>query len=307
MIEPRDACIDAEGIHLHYLEWDPHEILREQNAATEDSDNVPIVMLHALGATAESWRLVASELCQRHPIIAFDLRGHGQSEHPDVGYDLVTMAEDVIRGMAMLGLGQVVLVGHGWGARVALVLAARHPALLSHLILVDCPHVEPRHWPDMTRERFINETGAAKVYESRRQFIQAIRADMAAFWSTEVEQIVNAYIRDLPDGRVEEHLSNAHQRLIRAALWEDHALPYYSKLRCPVLLVPAAAEPQPDGELPERLENADEFSLAKGYMAQQVARAIQSCSVLWMPHTTHEIQFQRPKELAEAIGQFIQT
>src|SRR2546421_7643886 len=50
------------------------------------------------------------------------------------------------------------LVGHGWGARVALVLAVRHPALVSHLVLVDCPHVEPRHWPGMTRERFLRQT-----------------------------------------------------------------------------------------------------------------------------------------------------
>lgn len=306
MIEPRDTCIDAEGIHLHCLEWDPHDILHEQNAPMDIGDNIPIVMLHALGATADSWRLLAHELCQNHPVVAFDLRGHGQSEQPEEGYDLVTMAEDVIRGMAAMGLGQVALVGHGWGARVALVLAARHPALVSQLILVDCPHVEPRHWPGMTREIFINETADTEIYASRAAFIQAMQAEMAEFWSPQIEGIINTYVRDLPDGHVEEHLSNAHQRMIRESLWEDRALSYYSKLHCPVLLVPAAAEPQPDGDPPERLENADEFSLAKGYMAQQVARAIQSCSVLWMPDTQHEIQLQRPQMLAEAIARFVQ-
>jgi len=64
----------------------------------------------------------------------FDQRGHGQSDQPESGYDLATMAEDLIHGMAALGLGQVALVGHGWGARVALALAARHPALVSHLV-----------------------------------------------------------------------------------------------------------------------------------------------------------------------------
>jgi len=54
---------------------------------------------------------------------------------------------------------------------------------------------------------------------------------------------------------------------IRAALWEDRALSYYGKLTCPVLLVPAAARPQPGEALPARLENADEFAAAKGLMA----------------------------------------
>src|SRR5258705_134040 len=82
-----------------------------------------------------TWNLDAEQLCKENLVIAFDQRGHGQSEQPDTGYDMITMAEDVIHAMAALGLGQVVLVGHGWGARIALVLAARHPALLSHLIL----------------------------------------------------------------------------------------------------------------------------------------------------------------------------
>src|ERR1019366_1158867 len=123
----------------------------------------PIVLLHGLSATADTWNLVAEQLYQSHQAIAFDLRGHGLSDQPPDGYDLVTIAEDVIRGMAPLGLGQVALVGHGWGARVALILAARHPALISHLILVDCPHVEPKHWPGMTRERFIRERSAKEI------------------------------------------------------------------------------------------------------------------------------------------------
>jgi len=47
--------------------------------------------------------------------------------------------------MAALGLGQVALVDMVGERSVALALAARHPALVSHLVLVDCPHVEPRY------------------------------------------------------------------------------------------------------------------------------------------------------------------
>ncbi|HEU5226951.1 MAG TPA: alpha/beta hydrolase [Ktedonobacteraceae bacterium] len=309
MMMPRSAFIDAEDVRLHYLEWEPTRLqtASAEEAAEQDSDNIPVVMLHSLGATADTWRLLAKHLCRQHDIIAFDQRGHGQSDKPASGYDLVTLAEDAIRGMAALGLGQVALVGHGWGARVALVLAARHPALISHLILVDCPHVEPRHWPGMTRERFIRTRSPKELYTSRETFLQPLRQEMHAFWSAEIEEIFLTYIQELPDGSVEEWLQPEHQREIRESLWEDRALPYYSKVSCPVLLVPAAAQPQPGDELPERLENAEEFAAAKGYMALQVARAIHCCTVLWMPDPAHDIQLQHPQLLAKAIIDFVRT
>src|ERR1044071_437219 len=173
MIQPCSSFVDVDDIRLHYLAWDPvaidfseHQDIdhRHSNTLNEIGDALPIVLLHGLGATANAWRLVAEDLCQQHYLVAFDQRGHGLSDQPEDGYDLVTMAEDAIRGMASLGLGQVALVGHGWGARVALVLAARHPALVSHLILVDCPHVEPRHWPGMTREGLLHELDPPEMY-----------------------------------------------------------------------------------------------------------------------------------------------
>jgi pimeloyl-ACP methyl ester carboxylesterase len=311
MIKPHSSFVDVDDLRLHYLVWDNKLAQKkqpEENLVVEqDNDDVPIVLLHGLSATADTWNQVAEHLYQNYQVIAFDLRGHGQSDQPANGYDLVTIAEDVIQGMAALGLGQVALVGHGWGARVALTLAARHPALISHLILVDCPHVEPKHWPGMTRERFIRERSAKEIYDSLQDFTETMRQEMDSFWSPEIAEIVSTYVHVLPDGRVEEHLKPEHQRRIRESVWEDRALAYYGKLTCPVLLVPAAAEPQPGEEPPERLEDAEEFAAAKGYMAAQVQRAIQHCSVFWMPDTVHDIQLQRPKVLAKAIADFIKA
>ncbi len=308
MVEPRSSFVDAGHIRLHYLEWDPAQLQhKEGQRSLQENDETPLVLLHGLGATADTWRLVANSLCHHHLTIAFDLRGHGLSDQPDHGYDLVTMAEDAVQGMAALGLGKVTLVGHGWGARIALVLAARHPALISHLILVDCPHVEPRHWPGMTRERFIRQVAPKEIYASRASFLAAMQREMKAFWSADVESIVLTYVRELADGSIEEHLRPENQRRIREALWDDRALSYYSKVHCPVLLVPAASKPQFGKALPERMEQAAEFAIAKGYMVSQVERTIRRCSVLWMPETGHDIQLQRPDVLAIAIEEFVKV
>ena len=322
MVEPlisdqgglKELFVDADGINLHCLEWDPDQLENQSPSLQEHEkrgehrgygDEIPLVMLHGLAATADIWRLVAPHFSPHHRVVAFDQRGHGLSNQPDDGYDLVTIAEDAVHAMAALGLGKVALVGHGWGARVALVLAVRHPALVSHLVLIDCPHIEPKHWPGMTRERFLRQTSPVDMYLSRAAFLDAMRQEMADFWSPEVEAILLASVRELPDGKMEEILKPEHQRLIRQSLWEDRALSYYSKVACPVLLVPAAAQPKPDGLPPEKLENASEFAAAKGYMAAQVARIIPSCTVLWMPDTAHDIQLHRPQLLAAAISTFV--
>ncbi len=314
MIEPRSSFIHAGAVRLHYLEWTPElyqsaTAPQSPKAVPEEfrdlSDGIPLVLLHGFGATADTWRLVAGDLCANHQVIAFDQRGHGQSEQPDSGYDMVTMAEDVIGAMAELGLGQVALVGHGWGARVALVMAARHPALISHLILVDCPHMEPRHWPGMTRELFIRERQPQEIYASQPTYLHTMRRELRDCWSAQIEQILLSAVYPQPNGRLEERLRPENQRRIREALWEDRALSYYSKLTCPVLLVPAADQPQPGEEPPERLESPREFAAAKGYIAAQVARTIPHCTVLWMPNTVHDIQLQRPRILTDAILHFV--
>src|SRR5947209_580775 len=114
----------------------------------------------------------------------------------------------------------------------------------------------------MTRERFLRQTVPAEMYASRTTFLNVMRQEMADFWSPEIESILLAAVRELPAGSIEDRLKPDHQRQIRQSLWEDHALSYYGKVACPVLLVPAAAPPMPGGLPPEKLENAGEFAVA---------------------------------------------
>lgn len=307
MIEPRSACVEANGIRLHYLEWEPEEL--DADIVTEprqDGDAIPLVLLHGVTSTADCWRLMAPLLSSRHRVIAFDLRGHGLSDQPEDGYDLGTITEDVVAGMAMLGLGQVALIGHSWGARIALKLAALHPALVSHVVLVDGAYMESRHWPGMVRERYIRQrTSRAFTLQSPDAVLEALQVDMSPFWSPEVREIVMCGVRELEDGTLEEVLHPEHQRQIRESLWDDRMVLYYSKVTCPVLMILATILPQTWQQVLEEVECMDEFVAAKGEMALQVARALRSCSIIWMHDTAHDVQLHRPRYLAETISDFM--
>jgi pimeloyl-ACP methyl ester carboxylesterase len=69
-----------------------------------------------------------------------DLRGYGGSDKTPVGYDPVTLAQDVSGVVKALGAREAVLVGHGWGGYVGWATAALHPREVSALCAVSAPH-----------------------------------------------------------------------------------------------------------------------------------------------------------------------
>jgi len=96
-----------------------------------------MVLLHGYPQTGHLWRKVMPALAERFTVVAPDLRGYGDSDRPAGGYDKRTMAADIADVIRALGLGSVTLVGHDRGARVAHRFALDHPALLTHLVLLD--------------------------------------------------------------------------------------------------------------------------------------------------------------------------
>src|SRR5918994_7807608 len=73
-------------------------------------------------------------------VITPDLRGYGASELPRRGYDLDTLAGDVVALIDTLGVRSVDLVGHDWGGAIAWHLASHHAHRLDRVVVLDCPH-----------------------------------------------------------------------------------------------------------------------------------------------------------------------
>ncbi len=100
----------------------------------------PLVMLHGLllGNVASWYFTAAPTLARSRPVRLYDLRGHGRSARPASGYDPDTMADDLDAVVADLP-GPIDLVGHSYGARVALAWAARNPGRVRRIVLVEIP------------------------------------------------------------------------------------------------------------------------------------------------------------------------
>ncbi|MFF9623557.1 alpha/beta fold hydrolase [Streptomyces griseosporeus] len=103
----------------------------------------PVVLLHALGEDARSWRAVSSVLAAKWRVYAVDLRGHGRSEWPG-RYSLELMTADTLGFLDALELPRVDLVGHSLGGVVAYTLAQDQPDRVARLVLEDAPAPLPR-------------------------------------------------------------------------------------------------------------------------------------------------------------------
>jgi pimeloyl-ACP methyl ester carboxylesterase len=100
-------------------------------------DGPAVMLLHGWPQTSHEWRHVIGLLAADHQVVAPDLRGFGSSAKPATGYDAATMAADLAALGDHLGLRDVTVVGHDWGAVFAYAYAAQFPAQVSALGIVE--------------------------------------------------------------------------------------------------------------------------------------------------------------------------
>ncbi|MEU8431487.1 alpha/beta fold hydrolase [Streptomyces sp. NPDC029216] len=103
----------------------------------------PLLLLPALGGTADDWALVREALARDRRVYALDLRGHGRSERTGA-YSLELMRDDVLGFLDAVGLDRVDLVGHSMGGVVAQLVAQHSPWRVVRLVLEDAPAPLPR-------------------------------------------------------------------------------------------------------------------------------------------------------------------
>ncbi len=100
-----------------------------------------VVMIHGLllGNMASWYFSLASQLSARHEVLLYDLRGHGLSALSPSGYELETMVDDLEILLESQGFSEVALIGHSYGAMIALQFALRHPDHVNRLVCIEGP------------------------------------------------------------------------------------------------------------------------------------------------------------------------
>lgn len=104
---------------------------------------VPLVIAHGLFGSGRNWGVIAKRLSDARPVVAVDMRNHGESFHdPDHSYP--ALAEDLARVIEAFG-GVADILGHSMGGKAAMVLALARPELIRRLVVADIAPVAYGH------------------------------------------------------------------------------------------------------------------------------------------------------------------
>ncbi|KUG24626.1 alpha/beta hydrolase fold [hydrocarbon metagenome] len=103
----------------------------------------PVILLHGFPDSARVWRNQITFLTGHgFQVIVPDLRGFGDSDAPPgkENYTLENIIGDVTALMDLLGINQVPVVGHDWGAVIGWILAIRHPERVERYVAISVGH-----------------------------------------------------------------------------------------------------------------------------------------------------------------------
>jgi lipase len=170
---------------LHVHDWGP-------------PDAPALVCLHGVGVHGRRFRKLAEERLAAHfRVLAPDLRGHGRSgwEPP---WTFARHVDDLLETLAAAGVERAVWLGHSFGGRLILELAARDRGRIDRAILLDpaiqiLPHVGLD---------FAEQARNDRVFDSPEEVVQARLADLFPPPREFAAEDAREHLVGTPDGRL---------------------------------------------------------------------------------------------------------
>lgn len=112
-----------------------------------------LVFLHGWGSNREALRGIAVAFQATHRVHLLDLPGFGDAPPPPGDWDTVRYADLVEQYLARHAPGELVLIGHSFGGRVVVRLAARGLPGLQGLVMIGVPGLPAPLWSRRTVRR----------------------------------------------------------------------------------------------------------------------------------------------------------
>lgn len=191
VIPTRDEQIALRDVTLHSVQW--------------GTQGTPIVLLHGLTANAFCFQAFANALAPDYQVIAYDLRGRGDSSKPPTGYSVPIHAADLAQLIDTLQLQRPIIIGHSLGALIALYFAANYPEKLSKLVLIDAggplpwstPEEQPA-WLTLSIQRLGARVPSYEDYVSRLK----LAPFLGPYWNEFTDIYIQHDVHRFADGSV---------------------------------------------------------------------------------------------------------
>lgn len=124
-----DKKIEIDGLTLHYEE-------------SGNSTDQPVLLMHGWGCDHTTVRSIAAILERGMRVINVDLPGHGKSSEPPTVWGIEDFTLFMEKFVRSLDLSNIVLIGHSFGGRIALLMSSRND--ISKVVLIDSAGIKPK-------------------------------------------------------------------------------------------------------------------------------------------------------------------
>jgi pimeloyl-ACP methyl ester carboxylesterase len=148
-----------------------------------------LLLLHGAVSDSRVWRVELESFSDEFTVVAWDAPGCGESTDPPEVFRMGDFADCLTGFIEAVGLHRPHVLGHSWGATLALELWRRHPSMVASLVLVGAY----AGWagslpPDEVQRRLASALAAADLVDSNQWdptsmpglFSDAMPADRAA-------------------------------------------------------------------------------------------------------------------------------
>jgi non-heme chloroperoxidase len=235
-----------------------------------------LVLMHGWGGagSGHSWGEVLKYLDPSGlRLIAVDLRGHGQSEHPTSGFDLDRFAKDILAVADDAAVDRFVAVGYSMSGRWAQWMACRMPARVAAQVLVAPVPATPLPLTDHLIDGWIRDAQDRQKFE---QFIGQFTKERIA------PEVLDAYFRDA---------SGASPQALKETLVMCRTSDFSSALletRVPTLVVGGSVDPL----------------FSPKFLRDEIIARIPGARLVVLD-CGHEIPIEKPVETAGLIEAFV--
>jgi pimeloyl-ACP methyl ester carboxylesterase len=203
--------VNANGIKLHYLDW--------------GGNGDVLLFLAGMGCNAHIFDDFAPRFNDKFHVLALTRRGHGESDHPEKGYDVNTLTEDIQEFLDALGINKVILAGHSMANIELSHFSALYPERVLKLIFLDAAYdrnsASYKNMVENSPWRKIQPPGLDVDYYSPDDYLTAMKRAYPSFkkiWTEAMEQQSLHEITQEPDGKIVDRMSDGISKALTDTL-----------------------------------------------------------------------------------------
>ncbi len=269
-------------VRLHFLDWGgpSHGTVDTQPA---------ILLIPGLLSTASAWAPVARRVAGERRTVVADLRGHGLSDSPPDGYEVASLATDVVAVADGAGLDRVVIAGHGFGGCVAAAAAAAMGERCAGLFLIDGGFERLEVVTALDADEFLRGLDEPpEVVRSMSAWLGDRRGFDPATWDADQERAARDGVVETAAGRVVRAVRPFVVEAVVRAMFAYDPAPVLAAVGAPVTAVVATLAGDPAPRLAE---------IARATPARRGARAVTVVEL----YAAHNLPRYRPADLAALL------